>query len=547
MSIENISGHFLALTIGPIVKTLLEARKTRELWAASYLLSRLMQHLVQNLDPDGAHLLIPKIPDNVQTATLYGAGIYPDRLFMEGDHLTEEHIDTAIRISLEDLAKNCLLEKEATVAEIEQAVTFWEQFFRIRYVLAELPDISCGKLSSELSPVLDTMELEDTAFQNQPGKDYLNELFATKRLFSCGLVAGLRGANRGSYGSLLKPNALFPATHEIAAFELFEKEPDAFLSLNDRVNDEHNEAFYQGIETGEGTDAALKKQFNPRHKYFCIVQADGDNIGAAIKQLNGRGAYQAFSETLARFGQTAAGIINDYGGKPIYIGGDDLLFLAPVRSAKGSVFDLIKELDEQFPKADLHATASLSFGLNIVYYKFPLFEAIGDAYDILHKAKKFNGAQKDAVSFRFTKHSGNYFEGVFSKDFLEQMATAAGGFESEEKEDHAKMVSSLIFKLFTLHTLIEGVANKAGSDAAGLKDRIENTFDSFFNEWGDDSAFANQRKAAQNLLLRAFAEPDKDSAGRMKLFYAAMRLIQFIVSPSEKHQYDTEDIVATVG
>lgn len=537
--------HYLALTIGPVLKTLLEARKTRELWAASYLLSRLMQHLIRNLDPNGTHLFIPKIPNDVQTATLYGAGIYPDRLFMEADHLNEEHIDTAIRISLEDLAKNCLPPTDrSNVEKVDVAVAFWQQFFRIRYVLIPLEDIKEGKLSTELSPFLDTLELEDTCMSNEPKMDYdfLGKLF--NHLFQTELAENLQGDNRGRYNRILG-RSFFPATHEFASFELFEQEPELYLQLNKSIDDEDkNEKFYQEIETSE-IYKPLKKHYKPRHKYFCIVQADGDNIGKAIQQLNDVEQYGKFSETLAQYGKEAAEIIDEYGGKPVYIGGDDLLFLAPVRSAKGSVFDLMHALDQKFPKDDLHPTASLSFGLNIVYYKFPLFEAIGDAYDILKKAKNY--CDKNAVSFRFTKHSGNYFEGVFSKTMLQEVAAATKAFESESNDERAKMVSSLIFKLATLEKLIESVAKSAESNATEFKDRLANLFDSFFNEWGEDSEFARQRQATEKLLLQTFQEKDAIGENWLKLFYATMRLIQFIVSPSEKHQYDTENIAATAG
>lgn len=542
MNTEKSNNQYLALTIGPVIKTLLEARKTRELWAASYLLSTLMKYLTENLDPDGKHLLIPKIPDEVKKATLYGAGIYPDRLFMEADGWTEEQINAEIDKSLNSLSKDCLLKEEA--GEVNAAAAFWKQFFRIRYALIPLEDIQEGKLSIELSPFLDTLELEDTCMSNEPkkGYDFLDKLFAD--IFSTDLVKGLRGDNRGSYSEILTKSALFPATHEFASFGLFEQEPKLYLQLNKDTKEDENEKFYQEIETNE-IYKPLKKHFKPRHKYFCIVQADGDNIGKAIQQLNDVEQYGKFSETLANYGKEAAEIIDEYGGKPVYIGGDDLLFLAPVRSAKGSVFDLMHALDQKFPKDDLHPTASLSFGLNIVYYKFPLFEAISDAYGILKKAKDYCG--KDAVSFRFTKHSGNYFEGVFSKTMLQEIAAASNAFESERHDERAKMVSSLIFKLATLEKLIESVAKSTENNADEFKERLANLFNSFFNEWGEDSEFARQREATEKLLLQAFREKDAIGENWLKLFYAAMRLIQFIVSPSETNQYDTENIAATAG
>jgi CRISPR-associated protein Cmr2 len=545
-------AKYLALSIGPVIKILLQARKTRELWACSFLLSGLMQRLTEYLDPDKENLLIPAIPDDVKEGTLYGAGIYPDRLFMKADRLTEAHVHTAVRMSLESLARDCMLPAEATdEKEVNAAIAFWERFFRIRFVVAELPDIGGGKLSRELSPILETMELEDTCFPEEPQRDYLHHLFMTERLFRCELVKKLRGENRGRYEKILSRTALFPATHEIASFELFEKEPDLYLELNKETDDEKNELFYRAIEE-KIEYKPLKAFFKPRHKYFCIVQADGDNIGEAVKKLSDEKAYRNFSGTLARYGQEAAGIINDYGGKPIYIGGDDLLFLAPVRSSEGSLFDLIDKLDKAFPKSGLHSDASLSFGLNIVYYKFPLFEAIGDAYEILKAAKDFGNEKKNAVSFRFTKHSGNAFQGVFSKTFLKETSRAIEVFEAYAPKGRTGLVSSLIYKLFTLRKLIESLAQSiepSDSDLAEAKDifseRLDNLLDAFFNEWEKEPGFAKQRDAVKALLVQAYVEKGAKQEDWTGLFYAAMRLIQFIVSPSEQNKYDTENIAAT--
>ncbi len=77
-----------------------------------------------------------------------------------------------------------------------------------------------------------------------------------------------------------------------------------------------------------------------------------------------------------------------------------------------------------------------------------------------------------------------------------------------------------------------------------LVHRLDNTFDAFFNEWGEHSAFSKQRDAAKKLLLSA---EDESSEEKLMLFYAAMRLIQFIVSPSNQNAYDTENMATAAG
>lgn len=558
----NSTSHtYLALTIGPIVKTLLEARKTRELWAASYLLSSLMKHLINELDPNKENILIPHIPDTVLANTLYGAGIYPDRLFMQADDWSDKQVHICIEAALRKLIEETLLKTEKAddtlkAYHIDQALPFWRSFFRIRYVLKELTDISKGALSYELTPYLENAELEDTCFPEEPNSNELLKLFEENRIYKVALSEDLKGDNRGIYDAIIPQTSFIPDTAEIAAMELHSKVPGALLNIVEKHKkeiDERHEAFYEKIADPK---EELSKHLLPRHKYFCIVHADGDSISKVIQKLDKPKNYKTFSETLANYSVQASKIINDYGGKPIYIGGDDLLFLAPVQNSSQTIFDLIQTLDNTFPKAQLHPDASLSYGLNIVYYKFPLFEAIGDTYhDILKSAKKYKnkaGQEKNAVSFRFTKHSGNHFSATFSKAFLETAIAAIQIFEQANPAGRKGLVSSLMYKVKTLECLLVQIAkqeeNKKKEDLQyvfDLKGRLDHFFTAYFNEWGDDSGFKKQREAAKGLLLAAYNEIDSDNNDWLSLFYAVMRLMDFISEPAQIQQHDSKNIAAT--
>lgn len=552
---KNENHKYLGLTIGPIVKTLLEARKTRELWAASYLLSSLMKHLILQLDPEGKHILIPKIPAGLKSKDLYGAGIYPDRLFMRANDMTSDSVDQAIQSALRNLAKECLLAGEAKEEDrLDQAVTFWKDFFRIRYVIKDIPDISGGKLSSELTPYLEAAELEDTCFPEEPEVNELLELFDVKNIYKVALSERLR-EGRGVYDPILSKYSMIPSTPEISAMELHSKVPGALLSISESLwgEDDDSSSFYDKFEEEEYKE--LKNHFLPRHKYFCVVQADGDNIGKAIQKLTSEESYQTFSETLAEFGAEAAGLINEYGGKPIYIGGDDLLFLAPVQNGNQSVFNLLKKLDDIFPADKLHPSVTLSYGINIVYYKFPLFEAIGDAYDLLSTSKNHQntaGEFKNAVCFKFTKHSGSYFSATFSKEFLSALIKALPIFQNIGPSGGKGLVSSLMYKAQTLTRLLSEVvlqeeqkADQESSVLNRLKDRLSYFFAAYFNEWGSDSGFEEQSQETQSLLAAAYKEAGAKEW--LNLFYATMRLIDFIYEPSEKEKNDITNITATAG
>lgn len=567
---------YLALTIGPIVKTLLQAQKTRELWVASYMLSRLMKHLITELENQGGEVLIPSVPGNIHQKQLYGAGIYPDRLFMKANGFDTTKVEECIENALKRLAVDGLIkkgkQKDSTPNRKKGAADFWKDYFRIRYVLKELDSIENGKLSTELTPYLESMELEDVFFPQTPvyEKNEWNNLFDEKRIYKVRLSNALKRENKGVYQGNMQ--GLFPSTEEIAALDLLHlkkdkkrKEPDSTHQKNSiglKIEEE------QLAEDDKTPINIPDSDPQSRYRYFCIVQADGDNIGAAVKQL-GENDYSVFSKAFSDFGIKAAKTINTYGGKPIYIGGDDLLFLAPLTFTHDdgkvrSILHLIEKLDDEFPSVTLNTYASkaekekrkevsLSYGLNIVYYKFPLFEAIDDSFNqLLSQAKKYPKAKKEkeknAVAFRLTKHSGSQIGAVFPKAFLAKAVELIDHLNGMQSDSRKGLVSALIFKVKTLEPLLKAMVEPVIQDDAldpeekenKIQNRIDQFFKSFYDEWGSDQFFENQRVKVAGLLKEAIQVGGiKDG---VTLFYSALRLIDFITEPLKSNKHEAKNM-----
>ena len=168
------------------------------------------------------------------------------------------------------------------------------------------------------------------------------------------------------------------------------------------------------------------------HRYVCIVQADGDNMGSVVKLMVQKGILNEFSELLMDFGRKSCGRINEFGGQPIYAGGDDLLFIAPIvgRGSNGTILDLIRDLDSYFRTIQNYVKeklkdvpdvkeTSMSYGLSVIYYKYPLYEGWKiAASQLFGKAKnKING--KNAIALNIRKNSGSDFQLIMSKKALE--------------------------------------------------------------------------------------------------------------------------------
>jgi CRISPR-associated protein Cmr2 len=159
-------------------------------------------------------------------------------------------------------------------------------------------------------------------------------------------------------------------------------------------------------------------------KYFCVVQADGDNMGKVIKNLQ-NDKLKELSETLIKFGKVASAAVTDFGGLPIYAGGDDLLFIAPVVSKTGNIFDLIDKIDKNYKTVadkakglqnDTDAVfTSMSYGVSINYYKHPLYEVLADARCQLFDYREGAKATRNTIVCNLRKHSGSSFKLVLNK------------------------------------------------------------------------------------------------------------------------------------
>lgn len=524
-------NKYLAVTIGPIFNTIGQARKTRELWAASYLFSRLMELIAEKLDQAGAQIILPKrVKANKEER--YGAGIYNDRLFAVVNDLTEDSIDQAINQAIR------LLATEVAVNWTEPDVDFWLKFLRVSWVVKEIKSVDNGELIHALSPFLDTAELSTPYFQNNPKKDRFLELLDA--LYKTELAKALH-QSKGKYKHLMA--GLFPSTSDIGTLELFQKSKGEYEKLYQKVIDEANEdtdtqsdkiiqKFYEALYVKGSPFEPYAKDY---HKYFCIVYADADNISATIKTLNTEKSYSDFSEELGRYALEAAEIISDFGGKPVFIGGDDLLFFAPVcalnESESKSIFHLIHRLNAAFAALNLEGNPTLSFGITITYYKFPLFEANQLCYEQLaYHAKKIKwktGEKKNAVAFRLLRHSGAYFEGVLSKDMLNKFVA----YENQIRAADSDLISSIVYKLESMKGLLEQL-NEAGM----LQGRLSWLFENFFNE-----AIHKRNKhymaLIEDLLSLTYASSftiEHDSFDQNKNLYSILRVLKFITDKPVK-------------
>jgi CRISPR-associated protein Cmr2 len=470
---------YIALTIGPIYKTFLQVRKTRELWAASYLFSMLSQEILICIK--GKEISMPytgkvKLKDKEEFDIMEnnsGVGLFPDRIIYKGDAvdfdaLNNEHIPAAIN---------------AISKAIGIAPALLKRYLRIQCIIKALEDEANPIIS--LTPYLDALELQDKALSTEADEKELLDFFrgVNTSTFFKGLFAEQDGK--------AKPGCMIQDINRQARFEsLVEISTRGLQSIgNSTYTDLMNELIWKEAEPGEmdGDEAFLtalkqhcadevknttnKTAFKAYHKYICIVKADGDKIGKTLESLN-NSQLETFSKSLLRWGLLAKQEISDYKGVPVYIGGDDLLFFAPVSTGKQTIIDLVNKIDACLEKVfdGFDTKPTLSYGISISYYKYPLYEAVQAVEELLYKAKEVPG--KNAIALRILKHSGKTLNWACSKG--NDIYTAHFSSLMHQPEKDGGFINSAMFRIRDNEPLF----NIIGKD----KERVKHFFDNNFNE-----------------------------------------------------------------
>lgn len=550
---------YISLTTGPIVETLLSARKTRELWAASYFFSHLMRRVMLQLVADGFSddILLPS-PEGADETNSLGAGLYPDRLLLRAseklnlgmlketcgnvvDELARNSFETFQKRHDNSVGKEAHFQNSFSEGDVRH---YFRAYLKL-YLTAQ--EVAAGdNILQRIFSVAEGLELQSriVPVENwvRPG-DERHPLVTLLYLANWSFLfrAGFAGSGKKRFDSLL----------EIAARELRIYAAESF----DRIMKDYLEEEEEGEQP---VVAQLKEAFGSKfrayHKYVAIVHADGDNVGQIIKAIGARQErIRSFSKQMLDFSRQAARLVDEYGGAPVYFGGDDMLFLAPVVNHSGGagsrnhLFSLLQRLETLFEKVvaapyrgELVEIAesegrrpklpSLSYGVSITYYKHPLYEAKMLSHSLLGFVKS-SLESKNAVNIELVRHSGRHLPLLLPKQARNgvsiwnefNLLLAAHNTSTD-------FLSSFAYKLKVLEPLLNGCMT--GPLAGGP--RLEAFFRNNFNEnYERNHAFYESLQAFILALYRYFSALTGEA---VRLLYGALRFIQFVHEKEAAHE-----------
>jgi len=535
---------YIATTIGPIYQTIIEAKRSRAKWAASYFFSWFNKQLFVAAENVGYKILLPS---NYKPTSKQGAGFYADRIyFFKENNCTVQFVKDLANKIINDIAGDIKL--HISTAKTKQEIETWlHQYINLH--IKEVKAISNFHLA-ELNQQLDQAEL----FQNMPF-DYdwnpLQEYFAlnisskTKKdertLLSIDAYADI--------GNTQTDFRYFRSIGEIATTTLLRQKAPQYADLL------YIDFKKKDADDGEFIEALIEdKTVNllPHHKYYAVMYADGDSISKLLEALSkqvGNSKLQEFSKQLFNFGEAVESKIFEYGGNAIYLGGEDILAFLPLAcidnngETTNTLFNLIKEIDycfentvQKMAKENDIYVPTLSYGIMVAYYKYPLKEAMDKAHILMDKAKDTNHhPTKNTVGFRLQKHSGQFMECFINKHKISSYNSILGFIKKYTENIHynTEDIENELLSGF-IHRFKDPLFKSVLIPAADKK-RLEPFFENFFNETiheieGGKGEFLKKVK----LLIETIFDDYRNDEEAINILYTIMRIVHFINSKKDQ-------------
>lgn len=501
----NNKNLYIALTLGPIGRISSYAEDTKGIWASSYLFVYLAKKIIRPMYEERDFLLPQWAPAGCKNKDMRmfdpqsGAGLCPDHYIFRAE---EGDFDTLARICDNVYRETAGLISKTINKDQGKVEAFLRRSIKIYFCEHEFDAGTTEQgIVEECNRMLNAMECEDIC-PSQEEENYFKTFFA--EVNNSFLTQDAYGDKENE-----KDPRLIKTIFEYSAGEL------AGRSDNDLVK----------VASGENP---MPKEVRPYHKYIAIVKADGDNMSKMLQAIynDSQHTIHDLDRQLLEYNLKIGGLIRLFGGVPIYIGGDDLLFFAPVMYNGETIFQLLKSIDDTFNEymkaVGVAAVPTLSFGLSMTYYKFPMFEAKDKAEALLAEAKSSSG-NKNRIVWSLQKHSGQTIDGVMEKASTEMYADIQELInDGIAKLPDDEWLSSVVYWLDKEQDILTTVIKKPNM----LQAYIDNNFNEGLHKGSKEDVLTRIKNFLEKHMLTLSGREARLSV--LRTLYASLRFVIFI-------------------
>jgi CRISPR-associated protein Cmr2 len=477
-----MTKHLFLFSLGPVQSFIAQARKTRDLYAGSSILSLLVQKAMlhfENEFPKGK-IIFPSSTVATRNTSI------PNRFIgkIEG---TAEQLQEKARL-LEDAVRVEFLKKakESLFYAGKESFTAFEAQINAQleiHWLYQPYQPSDEESFAKAFAALDTLEgslknirqfqqynyngegeqgrkcsidgINNALFsQSIDGKPSLrNTIGIDSPLFNPG--EGLSAVSLTK--RFFKTETRFPSTAEVALMHdktFLSGELKQELDKLDKQDFDYQLLFEENCIPKNIPDQNLfvqLKKLQPKFaeylktRYYALILFDGDEMGKWLSGKYNKAKndlelfHDKFSGALLNFGQNARTHLcrENNNGQAVYAGGDDFLGLVNLHHLFDVMTYLRNQFDEQvnqvispYKNPQLNQQLTFSAGIVIAHYKTPFSEVLKTARDMEKKAKKENEGQRNAFGITVLKKSGEIQESIFHWDADEKSARTASNWNA---------------------------------------------------------------------------------------------------------------------
>jgi len=442
--------YLFLFSIGPVQSFISQARKTRDLFGGSTLLSDLISFAIKD---DRMEVIFPdknmkSMPNRFLT-----------KIKIDDPQKFGEELERKVRDKFVSIVKNKLKANDSINDSILKNAY---DFLDIHWV--SIPYDNYNKNFNEIESLLGS--IKNARMFNQ-----IDENTSFRKCSVCGeRVAKFYSSSKNIKN--LDPNALnmkgdltfsdgealceicftkrkysegtFPSVAEIALYNVIQKlkndeeyikfknifgtKYDEELLYEENLNDKYFRK--NGMQNLIPNLYAIKEQnqkiFKNKQlklsKYYSIITFDGDSMGkklsGEILKDNGKlmEFHNALSKALGQFAEQAKEIVDNKYGRIVYAGGEDFLGFVNINY----IFEALKNLRMAFDEKvnnqlkdnfELSGSITFSAGVAIGHYKDPLSDTLNWAREMEHYAKENEG--KDSIAISVIKGSGEILKARF--------------------------------------------------------------------------------------------------------------------------------------
>lgn len=405
---------------GPVHEFIAQARSSRDMWAGSYLLSRLTARAMEVFDKAGCKFVFPTLAGQPLYEMVtgkkveYESGLIPTLpnvfvVLVSGEKVRAlaNEAKAAVCVEFSRIGDACWLWMKEQGAQQE-----WKKRWDAQLDAFPVFTWHAVEEGSDWSQTVELLGKELSARRN------------TRDFTQWGVSFDMEG--RARFDKLLAGSSkdVLSGKEEIIGDEAFWEKiqfhefiknagPFGAVNLVKRLFPHccfpSSKAYWEQLSMADTRDMAEKnnpdKGFNP---YFAVIAMDGDRMGGALQCLTTMQQHTDFSRTLASFAEKKVKrLVKEFKGQLIYAGGDDVLAMCPADSALDLADALRKsfnEVMEDYRELNPGKPLDASCGIAVGHCKFPLQRIVTEARKAEHRAKNKRG--RAAFEMTLLKRSG---------------------------------------------------------------------------------------------------------------------------------------------